>query len=57
MMLGAERILRALQEHDVDYVLIGALAATVHGSVLRRIPRDRAQLPALRRLLDGSGGE
>lgn len=34
-MLGAERILGALQEHHVDYVLIGALAATIHGSSLR----------------------
>jgi hypothetical protein len=34
-MLAAERILRAFEHHDVDYVLIGALAATVHGSVLR----------------------
>ena len=34
-MLDAERILRVLQEHRVDYVLIGALAATIHGSSLR----------------------
>ena len=34
-MLAAERILRALAEHDVDYVLIGAFAATIHGSALR----------------------
>ena len=34
-MLGAERILRVLDEEGVDYVLIGAFAATIHGSPLR----------------------
>jgi hypothetical protein len=34
-MLAAERILRALNEHRVEYVVIGALAATFHGSPLR----------------------
>lgn len=34
-MLAAERILRTLEERDVNYVLIGAFAATIHGSVLR----------------------
>jgi hypothetical protein len=34
-MLAAERILRTLEEHDVEYVLIGAFAATIHGSGLR----------------------
>lgn len=34
-MLGADRILRTLQDHDVEYVLIGAFAATIHGSTLR----------------------
>ena len=34
-MLAAERIFRTLNEHGVDYVLIGALAATMHGSPLR----------------------
>ncbi len=34
-MLAAEGILRKLAEHDVRYVLIGALAATFHGSPLR----------------------
>lgn len=34
-MLAAEAIFRALNEHDVDYVVIGALAATLHGSPLR----------------------
>lgn len=29
--LDAERILRALAEHEVDYVLIGALAVLIHG--------------------------
>lgn len=55
MMLGAERILRVLQEHGVDYVLIGALAATVHGSVLRTEDVDvcpRNDGGNLRRLAD-----
>ena len=34
-MLAAEKIFRALNEHRVDYVVIGALAATLHGSPLR----------------------
>ncbi|HYO60378.1 MAG TPA: hypothetical protein VEU29_00585 [Actinomycetota bacterium] len=34
-MLAAERILRRLGEHEVEYVLIGGFAATVHGSALR----------------------
>ncbi len=34
-MLSAERVLRALNEHRVDFVVIGALAATFHGSPLR----------------------
>lgn len=29
--LDAERILRALAEHDVDYVLVGGLAVQTHG--------------------------
>lgn len=33
--LDAEDILAALQRHGVRYVLIGALAATIHGSPLR----------------------
>jgi hypothetical protein len=33
--LDAERILRTLTEHEVDYVLIGGLAMRVHGSVER----------------------
>jgi hypothetical protein len=31
--LDAERILRALADHDVDYVLIGGLAVQTHGHV------------------------
>lgn len=34
-MLAAEQLLRRLAEHEVEYVLIGAFAATIHGSVLR----------------------
>lgn len=34
-MLDAERILRALVAHDVDFLVIGALAATMQGSPLR----------------------
>jgi len=34
-VLAAEQILRVLNEHAVEYVLIGALAATVRGSTLR----------------------
>lgn len=75
-MLGAERILRALQEHDVDY---GGYADLARGAVEMQIedvhvrvasledvirskeaadrPRDREQLPTLRRLLDDAAGE
>lgn len=34
-MLAAERILRTLNDHGVEYVVIGALAATLQGSPLR----------------------
>lgn len=34
-VLDAERIFATLNAHDVDYVVIGALGATLHGSPLR----------------------
>lgn len=34
-MLDAERILRVLSEHEVEFLIIGALAATMQGSPLR----------------------
>jgi hypothetical protein len=42
--LDAERILRALAEHDVDYVLIGGLAVQTHGHV--RTTNDADLIPA-----------
>jgi Nucleotidyl transferase AbiEii toxin, Type IV TA system len=53
--LDAERILRALAEHDVDYVLIGGLAVQTHGHV--RTTNDADVIPApdpanLKRLAD-----
>jgi hypothetical protein len=42
--LDAERILRALSEHDVDYVLIGGLAVQTHGHV--RTTNDADLIPA-----------
>lgn len=42
--LDAERILRALDEHDVDYVLIGGLAVQTHGHV--RTTNDADLIPA-----------
>lgn len=42
--LDAERILRALDEHDVDYVLIGGLAVQTHGHV--RMTNDADLIPA-----------
>jgi hypothetical protein len=62
--LDAERILRALAEHGVDYVLIGGLAVQTHGHVRTTsdadvIPApDRANLKRLNaalRDLEGSG--
>jgi predicted nucleotidyltransferase len=62
--LDAERILRALAEHGVDYVLIGGLAVQTHGHIRTTgdadvIPApDRANLKRLAvalRDLDGSG--
>lgn len=53
--LDAERILRVLAEHGVDYVLIGGLAVQTHGHV--RTTNDADLIPApdpanLRRLAD-----
>jgi hypothetical protein len=42
--LDAERILRALAEHAVDYVLIGGLAVQTHGHV--RTTNDADLIPA-----------
>lgn len=42
--LDAERILRALAEHEVDYVLIGGLAVQTHGHV--RTTNDADIVPA-----------
>ncbi len=49
-VLGAERILRALADHDVEHVLIGALAATIHGSPLRTGDVDVCPRPTARNL-------
>jgi hypothetical protein len=53
--LDAERILRTLAEHGVDYVLIGGLAVQTHGHV--RTTQDADVIPApdpanLRRLAE-----
>lgn len=42
--LDAERILRVLDEHEVDYVLIGGLAVQTHGHV--RTTNDADLIPA-----------
>lgn len=42
--LDAERILRALAEHEVDYVLIGGLAVQTHGHV--RTTNDADLIPS-----------
>ena len=42
--LDAERILRSLAEHKVDYVLIGGLAVQTHGHV--RTTNDADLIPA-----------
>jgi hypothetical protein len=42
--LDAERILRALAEHEVEYVLIGGLAVQTHGHV--RTTTDADLIPA-----------
>jgi len=46
-------MLRVLERHQVDYILIGGLAATLHGSPLRTGDVDicpRAELDNLERL-------
>jgi len=43
-VLDAERILRALAEHEVQYVLIGGLAVQTHGHV--RTTNDADLIPA-----------
>jgi hypothetical protein len=43
--LDAERILRALAEHAVDYVLIGGLAVQTHGHVRTTIDADIVPAP------------
>jgi hypothetical protein len=43
-ILDAERILRALAEHEVQYVLIGGLAVQTHGHV--RTTNDADLIPA-----------
>jgi hypothetical protein len=57
-VLAAERILRTFEEHEVEYVLIGAFAATIHGSVLRTEDVDicpRRSPANLRRLATALG--
>ncbi len=59
--LDAERILRALAEHDVDYVLVGGLAVQTHGHVRTTVdvdvyPRpDRSNLERLAAALNALG--
>lgn len=44
--LDAERILRALAEHEVEYVLIGGLAVQTHGYVHIRVTNKAELIPA-----------
>lgn len=44
--LDAERILRSLAEHEVEYVLIGGLAVQTHGHVHMRIANNAELIPA-----------
>jgi len=44
--LDAERILRVLDEYEVDYVLVGGLAVQVHGHVRTTIDIDMFPAPA-----------
>jgi hypothetical protein len=48
--LEAESILRALNRHQVSYVVIGALGATLHGSPLRTGDIDICPDPDVRNL-------
>jgi hypothetical protein len=53
--LDAEQILRALVEHDVDYVIVGGLAVQTHGHVRTTIDIDiypRPDATNLARLAD-----
>lgn len=53
--LDTERILRALESHGVEYILIGGLAAIAHGSTLATADADVLPSPEpenLDRLLD-----
>jgi hypothetical protein len=57
--LDAERILRALDEHDVDYVMVGGLAVQTHGHMrttfdIDIVARpDRSNLARLATALNG----
>jgi hypothetical protein len=53
--LDAERILAALAEHDVDYVIVGGLAVQTHGHVRTTVDIDvypRPEPANLRRLAE-----
>jgi hypothetical protein len=59
--LDPQRIFAVLERHDVDYILIGGLAAVLHGSALvtndadicpRRTPENLERLAAALRELD-----
>lgn len=53
--LDTERVVRALSSHDVEYVLIGGLAALAHGSTIATADADvvpRTEAANLERLLD-----
>jgi hypothetical protein len=53
--LDTERILRALSSHEVEYVLVGGLAALAYGSTIATADADLLPRPAaanLDRLLD-----
>jgi hypothetical protein len=57
--LDAERILAALAEHSVDYVIVGGLAVQTHGHVRTTFDVDiypRPQPDNLRRLTDALNG-
>lgn len=44
--LDAERILRALAEHEVEYVLLGGLAVQTHGHVHMGVTNNAELIPA-----------